>query len=449
MIGVLFATKKEAEPFLVDSKGWDVAIEISGMGMRAAALATERLIAQDVLCVINAGVCGALNPNLNRGTVHRISTVCVEDFTQSLTLEENGLRLLSVEKPIFEKERREQGAKQADVVDMEGFSVAQVCQEKGVPCLLIKGITDFGDSDGKADIQIHIQQVSKQVSKAVMDVLKEKQGEKNTFKKIRSFTKVEHTLFSLPLLFSGAWIGAGNTFPSWRILGLIALVGTGARIFGMALNRIFDRNIDAKNPRTKNREIPSGALSVLQGYAVAAVGLVLYFLGCAGLGSLVLKLSLFPLIPLVIYSLLKRFTPLCHYGIGFALAAAPLGAFVATSGSLNFSSEIIWLALFTFCWISGFDIIYALLDIDFDRAYHVRSLPASMGSTRALWVAALTHLVAIGALIMLVDSWLSAFFALISMLGFIAGYLPRIPISTRFFPISIIAGIAGALVVLC
>ncbi len=216
----------------------------------------------------------------------------------------------------------------------------------------------------------------------------------------------------------------------------------------MAVNRILDKNIDAKNPRTKSRELPSGKLSLAQGVAVALAGLVIYFAGCALLGETVLKLSLVPLVPLALYSLLKRFTPLCHYGIGVCLAAAPLGAFVAVTNSLAFTPEVVLLAIFTFCWISGFDIIYALMDIDFDRANGVRSIPASLGSTGAQLVAAITHLVSIAALLFLVDGWLSGIAAAVSIAAFGAAYLPAIPVHVRFFPISAIAGIAGALVVL-
>ncbi|MEN7974016.1 MAG: 4-hydroxybenzoate octaprenyltransferase, partial [Verrucomicrobiota bacterium] len=243
------------------------------------------------------------------------------------------------------------------------------------------------------------------------------------------------------------WLGAGG-MPSVKTLLLIALVGLGARTFGMAINRILDKNIDAKNPRTKNRELPSGKLSLAHGYAVALVGLGFYFVGCALLGSTVLKLSLVPLVPLSIYSLLKRFTPLCHYGIGVCLAAAPLGAFVAVTNNLAFTPEVLLLATFTFCWISGFDIIYALMDVDFDRANGVRSIPAALGPVGAQWVAGVTHLGSIAALFFLMDGWLSGAAAVVSIAAFSAAYLPSIPVHVRFFPISAIAGIAGALVVL-
>ncbi len=236
--------------------------------------------------------------------------------------------------------------------------------------------------------------------------------------------------------------------PSERI---VTLVGLGARTFGMAMNRILDRKIDARNPRTKNRELPSGKLTMRQGIAVAMVGVVVYFVGCALLGSTVIKLSLVPLIPLSLYSLLKRFTPLCHYGIGFCLALAPLGAFVAVTNGLHFSLEDRLLALFTFCWMSGFDIIYALLDIDFDRADGVRSIPAALGPRGAQITAAITHAVALAALVILWSrgGGAAALAALvISAAAFVAAYVQRIPVQVRFFPISAIAGIAGALVVL-
>ena len=338
---------------------------------------------------------------------------------------------------------------------MEGYAVARVCEEHQVPCIMIKGVTDFGDHKGKEDIRTHIDAVSVTVAEAIFHCLEkprspEKKESSGLWKKLHGFTRLEHTIFSLPLLFAGAWIGAGG-MPPVRILLLIALAGVGARTFGMAVNRIMDKQIDAENPRTKNRELPSGKLSMEQGYGVAGAGLLLYFAGCAGLGELVLRLSLVPLVPLTVYSLLKRFTPLCHYGIGVCLAAAPLGAFVAVTGSLAFPPELLLLALFTFCWISGFDIIYSLLDIEFDRAHGVRSLPASLGPAGAQLAAAVTHLISFAALVLL---WMSIggalpFVALLVAAGaFGAAYLQSIPVHVRFFPISAIAGIAGALVVL-
>jgi 4-hydroxybenzoate polyprenyltransferase len=269
----------------------------------------------------------------------------------------------------------------------------------------------------------------------------------NIVRKLHSFTKVEHTVFSLPLLFAGAWL-AVDGWPPLSSLLWIVLAGVGARTFGMAMNRILDRRMDAENPRTKGRELPSGALRVGQAIAVAVAGLLVYLAGCGLLGPLVFKLAWVPLIPLSLYSLLKRFTPLCHYGIGICLAAAPMGAFVAVSNHLHFSREILLLALFTGCWMSGFDVIYALMDRAFDLAHGVKSLPAALGERGALLVAGLTHLVAIAALYMLVEGgWSMAAFG-IAVAAFVAGHWPTLPVAVRFFPIAAIAGIAGAFVVL-
>ncbi|WP_372806686.1 UbiA-like polyprenyltransferase [Pontiella sp.] len=458
MIGVLFATAMEAKPFLARGIPEGVVVEIAEeMGLEAARIATEKLVAQGCSPIINAGVCGALNNRLERGAVYRVSMVSMEELKAAVNVGVGfGLKkLVSVERPVFEPERKRALSKYGDLVDMEGYAVARVCEEHSIPCILIKGVTDFGDGTGKADIQKHIAPVSETVAEAVFRCL-EKPAPKADGKpaglwaKLHSFTKVEHTIFSLPLLFAGAWIGAGG-LPSIKALLLIALVGLGARTFGMAVNRILDKEIDAQNPRTKNRELPAGTLSPAAGYGVAVAGLLVYFVGCALLGPTVLKLSWFPLIPLAVYSLLKRFTPLCHYGIGVALAMAPLGAFVAVTNSVAFPPALLLLAVFTFCWISGFDIIYALLDIEFDRAHKVRSIPAALGPLGAQFAAAATHLVSFAALVMLwmgTDSILSTIALLVSAGAFGAAYLQSIPVPVRFFPISAIAGIAGALVVL-
>ena len=447
MIGILFATEKEARPFVGRGAPDGVVVAVSGMGMAAARVATESLIQkQGCRLIINAGVCGALKDSLPRGAVYHVSSVANE-AADEIDIQEEGLRLISVDEPVFETERKQRLAGQGDLVDMEGYAVAQVCHAHQVPCRLIKGVTDFGDHHGKEDIQTHIDSVSDQVATVVFEIISVRPS---FMRKLHSFTKVEHTLFSLPLLFAGAWLGADG-MPPLKALLLISLVGLGARTFGMALNRILDRKMDAANPRTQNRELPSGQLSLGHGVAVAAVGLLFYFIGCALLGDLVFKLSLFPLIPLSIYSLLKRFTPLCHYGIGICLATAPLGAFVAVSNRLDFSPAVLWFALFSFCWISGFDIIYALLDEHFDRKHGVHSIPAALGHRGAHGVAAVTHAMALAALV-LIWQWnggIASLVALIAAAGaMISAYLPAIPIPVRFFPISAIAGIAGALVVL-
>jgi 4-hydroxybenzoate polyprenyltransferase len=266
---------------------------------------------------------------------------------------------------------------------------------------------------------------------------------------ILNFTKIEHTAFSLPLIITGAWLGAGNRFPSIPMLALIVVAAVGARVFGMAMNRVFDRHIDRLNPRTADRELPAGKMTLTLALAIAFAGLAVYLAGCWMLGGWCLILSPIPLVPLLGYSLLKRFTPLCHFGIGLCLALAPLGAYVAAAGHPRFSGAAILFSGFVFCWLSGADIIYALMDVDSDRKNAIHSLPARMGATPATRVAAGIHLLAWGILVTVVETvggGPAAWIALTtSALFLLLMYVPAIPVPKRFFPISTIAGIAGAL----
>ncbi len=270
-------------------------------------------------------------------------------------------------------------------------------------------------------------------------------------KKILNFTKIEHTAFSLPLILTGAWMGAGNQWPTGTTLLLIILAATGARVFGMSFNRIFDRHIDALNPRTAGRELPSGTMDVITAMAIAMSGLTLYLGACIALGRWCVLLSPLPLIPLLSYSLLKRFTPLCHFGIGLCLALAPLGAFVAAAGHPWFSLEVLLFSGFVFFWLSGADIIYALMDIESDRRTGIFSLPARFGATGAQGISALTHVLALACMLVLISRGAGA--AAIAAFGvtamfFLMMYMPFIPVPQRFFPISTFAGISGAVTAL-
>jgi len=205
------------------------------------------------------------------------------------------------------------------------------------------------------------------------------------------FVKLEHALFSLPLILAGALVAAPQGF-AWRTLACIAAAGTGARTAALALNRLLDRAIDARNPRTRGRELPSGAMRGAEAWAVAGAGTALYVGAAAMLGPLCLALSPVPLAVFVLYPLLKRVTPLCHFGVGTALALSPLGGFVAVRPDVGAAlAGAGALAVFTLLWVAGFDIIYATLDEEFDRAHGVRSLPGSLGRARALWVSRACH----------------------------------------------------------
>jgi 4-hydroxybenzoate polyprenyltransferase len=266
---------------------------------------------------------------------------------------------------------------------------------------------------------------------------------------ILHFTKIEHSAFSLPLIFTGAWMGGGGRFPAFSTMLLVVMAAVGARIFGMAMNRVFDRHIDRFNPRTADRELPSGKLTLAAAMTIAGIGLFVYLTACWWLGGWCLILAPIPLVPLLVYSLLKRFTPLCHFGIGLCLALAPLGAYVAAAGNARFSWTVILFSGFVFGWLSGADIIYALMDIDSDRQHHIHSLPARLGAHGASAVAAGVHLVAWSILVVVVHrlgGGVAAWIALaVTAILLIMMYIPAIPVSKRFFPISTLAGIAGAL----
>ncbi|MFL2859630.1 MAG: UbiA-like polyprenyltransferase [Pontiellaceae bacterium] len=464
MIGIIYATEKEAEPLYSFNLNKSIKIKISGIGLESARIAAEELIDQGAKIIINPGICAGLHNRVKRGHVYRISSVVTEELKAAVNI---GLgfslkKLVSVDEPLHQEKRKKELAREYDLVDMEGYAIARVCEKYDIPCVLLKAVTDFGDSFAKKDIQNYLNPVSKTLAEAVIYALKginrnsKKKNnkplkeKKNLFSDFKSFMKIEHIIFSIPLLLSGAYLGGMENI-TWSKIIYICLAAIGARTFGMALNRIFDRNIDAVNPRTKMREIPKGNLNLSQAYLISFCGLILYLLNCYLLGPLVLKLSIFPVIPLIFYSLLKRFTSLCHFGIGLTLASAPLCAYIAVTNRLIFSTDLIMLTIFTFFWMSGFDIIYALQDEEFDRNHKVHSLPSSIGSFKSQIVASLSHILAF---IVLVVLWLSNggilsfIFLLISALAFIFAYKKSIPLHIRFFPISAVAGISASLVVL-
>ena len=155
MIGILFATEMEAKPFLDRGETEGVVAVVSGMGMEAARIATEELINKHgCTSVINSGVCGALSNRLERGAVYRVSMVSTEHLKAAVKVGVGfGLkRLVTVEEPVFQPERRRKLSMHGELVDMEGYAVARVCDEHSIPCIMIKGVTDLGDDNGKVDI---------------------------------------------------------------------------------------------------------------------------------------------------------------------------------------------------------------------------------------------------------------------------------------------------------
>jgi len=236
-----------------------------------------------------------------------------------------------------------------------------------------------------------------------------------------SFVKIEHTLFSLPLVYSGVMLGSGGTVPSFRLLLLVLVAATGARTVAFALNRIIDRRIDARNPRTASRDLPSGRMTLGEALLVAAAGLALYFGSAYLISDFCFRLSLIPLVVFVIYPTMKRYTPLAHFGVGLGLAMGPLGGWFAVSPSWENLLTPSLLSLVTLLWVAGFDIIYSTLDEEFDRQESLYSFPVRFGRRRALQYSALLHLVAF---VLLVVLFFTSIFSLLALpLLLLTGYL--------------------------
>lgn len=215
------------------------------------------------------------------------------------------------------------------------------------------------------------------------------------------FVRFEHTLFSLPLLFAGVLLAGGFGVPA-SLLALVLIAGAGARTAALGLNRIIDRRIDAANPRTATRELPSGAMRLSEAWALTAAGALVYAAAAWWISPVCLALAPLPLAVFVLYPYLKRWTPLCHLGVGLGLAMAPLGGWFAVRLDFADVGPPLLLAAFTLGWVAGFDVIYATLDETFDRAAGIHSLPARYGRRTALRFARGLHAVAWAALAALV-----------------------------------------------
>ncbi len=225
------------------------------------------------------------------------------------------------------------------------------------------------------------------------------------------FVKIEHTFFSLPMIFSGVFLSA-KEFPRFWILLLILIAATGARSVALALNRIIDREIDKRNPRTVIRELPSGRMTYLEAVTVLVVGAILYFSSAAFISTFCLYLSPIPIIVFTLYPYMKRFTPFCHFGVGLGLAMAPLGGWFAVHPTLKGILPGALLALFTLFWVSGFDVIYSTLDELFDRQENLFSFTSRYGKVRALRYSSYLHFLAFVCLGFLFALYIKAVIAL-------------------------------------
>jgi 4-hydroxybenzoate polyprenyltransferase len=213
--------------------------------------------------------------------------------------------------------------------------------------------------------------------------------------------KVEHSVYALPFAYAGAFLAARGA-PMWSQLLWITVAMVGARSAAMALNRLIDAELDARNPRTAQREIPAGRLGRREVWVFTIVSVGLLVLAAFQLSEPCRYLWPIPLAAFVIYPYAKRFTWFCHYALGLTLGLAPAAAWLGVSGHLGAVPWLLFLAVGF--WVGGFDVIYAIFDIDVDRREGLHSVPVAVGADAALWVAAASHaaagvlLVAVGVL---------------------------------------------------
>ena len=226
-------------------------------------------------------------------------------------------------------------------------------------------------------------------------------GGESLFVRYMNFVKLPHTIFALPFALLGVIVASYIQPVTWRSGVLVVIAFTAARFVAMGFNRIADRRIDARNPRTQGRELPAGRLTVSQAWAAVLAAMVVFLWAAWALNPLCAALAPVALVWIAVYSYTKRFTDWTHLWLGGALAIAPVGGYIAITGAW---SEPWWLllvvALAVMCWVAGFDIFYALQDETFDRSEGLRSVVVRMGQGLAIIVAKLLHGAAIAALIL-------------------------------------------------
>jgi 4-hydroxybenzoate polyprenyltransferase len=218
---------------------------------------------------------------------------------------------------------------------------------------------------------------------------------------LMSMIKFSHTVFAFPFALMGATLASlvSGTTPTTMQIIWICLAMVGARSAAMALNRIVDAMIDAENPRTESRHIPTGAVSYYEAWLFVVASIILLLFSAWMLNPLCLKLSPIALFFLVLYSYCKRFTFLAHIVLGICLAAAPVGAWIALRGDIGWPAIILGLAVLF--WVAGFDVFYALQDLEFDREKGLFSIPAQFGIERSLIFVRIFHVVMVALLLSL------------------------------------------------
>ena len=219
-------------------------------------------------------------------------------------------------------------------------------------------------------------------------------------KKYLSLVTFSHTIFAMPFAFIGFFLAVTTTSYrfDWLKLVLMLFCMVFARNSAMAFNRYLDRDIDAKNPRTKVRDIPAGRISPASALTFTLTNCALFILTTWFINPLCFYLSPVALLVVLGYSATKRFTALCHLVLGLGLSLAPIGAYLVVTG--HFALLPIFFSLSVLCWVSGFDIIYALQDEDFDRNEHLHSIPAWLGKVNALRLSTFLHVLSAAFIVM-------------------------------------------------
>lgn len=208
-----------------------------------------------------------------------------------------------------------------------------------------------------------------------------------------SLVKFSHTVFAMPFALIGFTLATANPDNrfSLRLLLLIILCMIFARNAAMGFNRLVDKRFDMDNPRTREREIPSGKISPSAAFTFVAVNAILFIITTGFINRLTLILSPVALTIILGYSFTKRFTSLCHFILGLGLSLAPIGAYISVSGRFDILPIVYSIMVLT--WTTGFDIIYALQDDDFDRGHNLHSIPSSSGRKRALGISVGVHFI--------------------------------------------------------
>jgi 4-hydroxybenzoate polyprenyltransferase len=241
-----------------------------------------------------------------------------------------------------------------------------------------------------------------------------------TITKIKIFLemiKFSHTIFALPFALTGALLAAGG-FPTLQQILWIILAMVGARTAAMAMNRLIDAGIDARNPRTATRAIPAGLISKGLTLFFIVTSTALMFFSAYMLNPLCLKLAPIALFFLLLYSYCKRFTAFAHVVLGICLAAAPIGAWVAIRGSIEPPALV--LGAVVLFWVAGFDILYALQDLEFDRAAGLHSIPVLLGVAGSIRTARIFHTTMIALLFTLYNFMHLGIFFLLGIVAAVA-----------------------------